>query len=66
MEMYQSAKGEILSKYEWELELNKFWGIFESSKSDKDLWSKLPQRPINAWERFVKVLGLAKVENTND
>jgi hypothetical protein len=61
MEMYQSSKGEILSKYEWELELNKFWGIFEGSKSDKDLSSKLPQRPTNAWERFVKVLGLVRI-----
>jgi len=59
MELYQSKNGHIDSKQAWEQHLNNFWDIFSEASSSK--LSNLPTRPADAWERYVKVIGLVKI-----
>jgi len=59
MELYKSKTGEVRSKSHWEAHLDSFWSVFEEASSK--LSNTLPSRPSDAWERYVKVVGLVKI-----
>lgn len=56
MSYLQSKTGEIKHRLEWQYDLDAFWEIIP----DRDLRAKF-KRPHDAWERFVRVLGLEEV-----
>ena len=60
MELYRSKIGEINTREHWEAHLNRFWDEFKSAGDYAHNW-KWPKRPDDAWERYVKVVGLVKV-----
>ncbi len=56
--LMKSKTGEVLDKTEWFNELNKFWKIFEDFSKCNVISKNFPKRPCDAWERYVKVMGL--------
>lgn len=57
----QSKTGEIKHKLEWMYDLNAFWADIHRDQQDA---KKFP-RPENAWDKFVKLLGLIEVNHEN-
>lgn len=60
-ELYRSKLGEVGDRAYWEIELDKFWKCFRGGNSCWEL-ERLPKRPKNAWDRFVKVVGLEPLQ----
>ncbi len=56
----KSKTGEVLHVDAWQEEVNKFWGIFARAETGSNLFRSrtYPKRPVDAWERYVKIMGL--------
>lgn len=59
-ELYQSRRGDVHTKQRWMEELDAFWKCFDA-KIDYCAVAKLPKRPVDDWERYVKIMGLEKI-----
>jgi hypothetical protein len=57
MKYFRSKIGEVRSEASWRSELDEFWKI--PWTYDKTFAT----RPDDAWERYVKVLGLVEIEH---
>lgn len=58
MRFYKSKIGEIRSEESWKYELETFWKV----STGVDAEGKFP-KPLDHWDRFVRILGLEEIEN---
>lgn len=58
--LFRSGTGEIGDLSYWQGVLDRFWQPFTASKVCTDM--RLPKRPHDAWERFVRVMKLEEIQ----
>ena len=54
-----SKSGRVMTITEWEKHLEEFWVVFETA--DYKTKKVLPKRPPDAWQRYVKIMGLEPI-----
>jgi hypothetical protein len=60
--LLRSRRGEVMHISEWQMALDTFWETFDKARKSVSK-TPLPYRPKDAWERYVRILGLEIVED---
>ena len=61
MTFLKNHHGTVKHISEWQHDVDQFWKCFDI-KTDWCTQARLPKRPIDAWERFVKIQGLEQCD----